>query len=226
MIEAILFDKDGTLFDFQRSWAAAFSSFLTEIAPGPLRAPTAEALGFDEACGRFTPDSIVIASTTGEIARALAPIVKRAPSEIIATLDHFGRNAPQVPAVPLDACLSGLKSRYTLGLVTNDSEAPARLHLEGAGILHHFDFIAGYDSGFGAKPDPGPLFAFAEATGIAPERTLMVGDSTHDLIAGRRAGMVPVAVLTGVAGARELAEFADVVLPDIGHLSQWLSKTT
>lgn len=51
---------------------------------------------------------------------------------------------------------------------------------------------------------------------------VMVGDSTHDLVAGRRAGMRTVGVLTGVAGQGELAPHADVVLPHIGHLLEWL----
>ncbi|EPX85444.1 HAD-superfamily hydrolase, subfamily IA, variant 1 family protein [Salipiger mucosus DSM 16094] len=50
----------------------------------------------------------------------------------------------------------------------------------------------------------------------------MVGDSTHDLIAGRAAGMQCVGVLTGPAAAEDLASQADVVLPDIGHLPGWL----
>lgn len=52
----------------------------------------------------------------------------------------------------------------------------------------------------------------------------MVGDSTHDLIAGRAAGMVTVAVLTGMADAATLSPHADVVLPHIGHLPEWLDQ--
>jgi len=51
---------------------------------------------------------------------------------------------------------------------------------------------------------------------------VMVGDSTHDLIAGRAAGMACVGVLTGTAVEGDLAPFADAVLPDIGHLPGWL----
>ena len=50
----------------------------------------------------------------------------------------------------------------------------------------------------------------------------MVGDSTHDLLAGRAAGMKTAAVLTGMANEGELAPFADVVMQDIGHLPGWL----
>ncbi|MEM7090648.1 MAG: HAD-IA family hydrolase, partial [Pseudomonadota bacterium] len=93
-----------------------------------------------------------------------------------------------------------------------------------AGIREHFDFIAGYDSGHGFKPGPGQLLAFAAHVGVDPSRVAMVGDSLHDLQAGRAAGMVTIGVLTGLAGADVLAPMADVVLPDIGHIPGWLSE--
>ena len=43
-------------------------------------------------------------------------------------------------------------------------------------------------------------------------------------MAGRAAGMVTVAVLTGTAPEAELAPYADVVLPDIGYLPAWLDS--
>ena len=109
-------------------------------------------------------------------------------------------------------------------MATNDAEAPARAHLGSAGVEDLFDFVAGYDSGFGGKPEPGQCLAFADAVGLDPEHVIMVGDSTHDLHAGQAAGMRTVAVLTGMAPGAELAPFADVVLPDIGHLPAWISK--
>ena len=65
--------------------------------------------------------------------------------------------------------------------------------------------------------------AFAHSLGLDPARVAMVGDSLHDLAAGRAAGMRTVGVLTGVAGAAELAALADVILPDIGGLPGWLA---
>ena len=89
-------------------------------------------------------------------------------------------------------------------------------------MLDRFAFVAGYDSGHGAKPGPGMLEAFCRETGLAPGACAMVGDSGHDLASARAAGMVRVAVLTGPASAADLAPFADVVLPDIGRLPAWL----
>jgi phosphoglycolate phosphatase len=127
--------------------------------------------------------------------------------------------------VPLLPLLSGLRDRgLRLGVATNDSEAPARQHLAAHGITDCFDFIAGYDSGHGAKPGPGMCLAFAAACGLPPRRVAMVGDSRHDLQAGRAAGMHTVAVLTGIAKAPDLAPLADVVLPDIGAIPGWLDQ--
>ena len=129
-----------------------------------------------------------------------------------------------VPAVDLAQVLGGLKAQgLTLGLATNDTEAPARRHLQTAGVADLFSFVAGADSGFGGKPAPGQLLAFAKACDLDPKTVVMVGDSRHDLDAGRAAGMKAVAVLTGIATAADLAPHADAVLPDIGALSGWIA---
>ena len=65
--------------------------------------------------------------------------------------------------------------------------------------------------------------AFARQLGLDPSRVAMVGDSRHDLEAGRAAGMRVVAVLTGIARREDLEPHADVVLADIGAILDWLS---
>ena len=128
-----------------------------------------------------------------------------------------------VPAVDLPAVLGALRARgLKLGLATNDTEVPARRHLDGAGVLELFDFVAGCDSGYGGKPAPGQLMAFVAQCGLAPARVAMVGDSLHDLDAGRAAGMKAVAVLTGIATRADLEDHADVVLTNIAGLAAWI----
>ncbi|MGI9389734.1 MAG: HAD family hydrolase, partial [Boseongicola sp.] len=145
-------------------------------------------------------------------------------SDILEVLDTIAAETPQAPVPELHATLDILSRDHVLGLMTNDSEVPAKAHLAQVGIADRFSFVAGYDSGFGAKPEPGPLLAFSDAVGIAPQNTLMVGDSRHDLVAGRAAGMATVGVLTGVATAEDLQDLADVILPDIRGISTWLGS--
>jgi phosphoglycolate phosphatase len=227
MIDALVFDKDGTLFDFRRSWAGWAERVVTSLArPEAPVAVLARAIGFDLAAHDFRPDSPVIAATPDDIAAALATHLPDLPDYmIVARLNALAETAPMAEAVPLRPVLSALRGRgLRLGLATNDAEGPARAHLATHGVADLFDYVAGCDSGHGAKPGPGMLDAFARTFALAPGRVAMVGDSRHDLIAGRAAGMRTVGVLTGMAGAADLADLADVVLPDIGGLAGWLDR--
>ncbi len=226
-IAAILFDKDGTLFDFEATWGAWARGLALDLAQGDdaIARRLAEAIGYDLAQARFAPYSTVIAGTVAEVAELLLPhLPGRDLAGLVAELDHAAQHAPQVAAVDLPQCLGGLRAAgLRLGVATNDSEASARVHLAKAGVEGMFDFIAGYDSGFGAKPEPGPLLAFARAMGVAPRQVAMVGDSLHDMAAARAAGMRAVAVLTGPAPLALLQPASDTVLESIDGLAGWLA---
>lgn len=224
---AVLFDKDGTLFDFGATWNVWGLGVIRHLSggdPGLMRA-MAEAAGYDLEAAAFRPDSLVIAGTGRQAAECLASVMPGNPAgEVERYLTQAAAEAPLSEAVPLLPLLSELRAMgLALGVMTNDAEFAARAHLGKAGVLEVFDFIAGFDSGHGAKPAPDPLLAFAGAVGVEPSRVVMVGDSTHDLEAGRAAGMRTVGVLTGPARAEVLAPLADAVLPDIGHLPGWLA---
>lgn len=222
MIEALIFDKDGTLFDFRLSWGAWTRSLLAELGDADGR--LAQVLGYDGARNDFAKGSPVIAMTTPEIADILLPHLPGMRLEaLLERMNQLSADAPMVPAVDLPAVLGALRSRgLKLGLATNDTEVPARRHLAGAGVLELFDFVVGCDSGFGGKPAPGQLLAFVAQCGLTPGRVAMVGDSLHDLDAGRAAGMQTVAVLTGIALRADLEAHADVVLTNISELAAWM----
>ena len=226
-IQALLFDKDGTLFDFSATWHNWTLGVIEHFASGnaDLGQRIADAIDFDLAKVAYRPSSPIIAGTNREAAELVASALTGADVDAVEIyLSESAAKAPLAPVVPLNDFLGGLQRRgYRLGVVTNDSEHSARAHLTAADATGPLDFIAGHDSGFGVKPDPDPLLAFSKHVEIEPAHVAMVGDSTHDLIAGRRAGMRTVGVLTGLAPREALAEFADVVLPDISHLPDWLN---
>ena len=229
-MRGILFDKDGTLFDFQGSW----SSWMTYVLGGLSGGNAAHAeragqdLGFDLSEGRFELGSPFVAgtpeTTLGILRRSFPGLGLQ---EIYGVLNEATIRTRQVEVVPLRPLMTRLAgSGLALGIATNDHESVARAHLEQAEVLDHFGFVAGSDSGFGAKPDIGMLLAFCELTGIDPEHVAMVGDSAWDLEAGRAAGMATVGVLTGTATRRMLSPEADVILNDIGELPVWLGLET
>ena len=224
-IKGLLFDKDGTLFDFHRSWGPWLDGFLGDVAQdSPHRARLADALGFDLGDQRFLPGSVFVHDTLEEILDAVVPHLPQwERGELEAYAIRETAKVPQVPTVPLAPVLGAFRARgLVLGIATNDNESPAKAQLQTAGIIGLFDFIAGYDSGHGGKPATGMQRAFCAASGLAPASVAMVGDSLHDMTSGRNAGMATIGVLTGTTSREALATVADVVLADIGEIEGWL----
>ena len=226
-IRGVIFDKDGTLFDFQSTWGIWTAQVLARIAGSDeaLLQQLAEALGYDTQTRRVQPGSVIVAATPMDIAAVVKDCIPAlSQTQICDWLNEEAKTAPQVLVTDLHQLTAELR-RMNLGLcvMTNDAEAPARAHLASVQASDLFDFVIGSDSGFGAKPQAAPLLALADKMDIPAAACVMVGDSTHDLRAGRAAGMRAVAVLTGLAEADELAPLADAVLPDVSHLPAWIS---
>ncbi|MGR3780221.1 MAG: HAD family hydrolase [Albimonas sp.] len=233
MIRGILFDKDGTLLDFEATWRGFVEESIAAVAPHDLalRRRLGDLVGLDPDTRRFRAGSPVVSGSTAEVAALWAPhLPGRQAEDIAAEIDDRAAaavlDAPTAAAPDLPGLLDGFRARgMALGVATHDSERAARAHMTMLGALERFDFIAGYDSGHGLKPGPGMVLAFAAATGVAPQQVAMIGDSLHDLGAGRAAGAgLVVGVLTGPAEAHELAPHADHVIGSIAELPGLLER--
>ncbi len=226
-VDGILFDKDGTLFDFHKTWSSWTCEAIDYLCKNNSlkKELVAEALGYDPKNQTFLKSSLLIAGTAEQAADKIVTFLNNINKhEIVEYLLSSAKRVKLFEAVPLERFLKNLKSKgLKIGLVTNDFEAVAHSHLKTAGIHKYFDFVAGYDSGFGIKPDPRPLLAFAEQFSILPNRLAMVGDSTHDLVAAEKAGMYKIGVLTGLASYSDLAPYSDVVFDNIGQIKGLLN---
>ena len=101
---------------------------------------------------------------------------------------------------PYDGVVEAVRAlalRATLGLVTSKLRYGALRGLRVAGLEDAFAVVIGADDVDRHKPDPAPVLAAVERLGADPATTVFVGDSPHDMAAGRAAGVRTAAVLWG-----------------------------
>ena len=226
LLEGIIFDKDGTIFGFDETWIHWCKEIIEVISSGDrnLKKAIAKVLDFDLKNLSFRSGSIAITASNRDIAGAICSVAESwSTSELEKFLAKASSDAPIAEITPLIPFFNQLRGNFLkTGINTNDSEMSAISQLNSVGIIRKLDFVAGYDSGYEAKPSAEPLLAFAKKTLIAPEKIAMVGDSVSDLVSGKLAGMKSIAVLTGPATESELAPYADVVLSSIRELPKLL----
>ncbi|MCC0805319.1 HAD family hydrolase [Methylobacterium sp. W2] len=230
----ILFDKDGTLIDFDRTWGPAAHAVMNCLAGGDRgRLEDLMAVShYIEEERRFLPTSPLIAGSSAAYGPLWAKVLGQpAGPDFYGEIDRLFRREGLAHLCPIGepaGVARDLVDRgYDLGIGTNDAEASARAQGDVLGLTPHLSYVAGYDSGHGSKPEPGMVSAFAAHLGVAPGRIAMVGDSPYDLVAGRSAGAVTIAVLSGPLGegAREvMAPLADHVIASIGDLAALLDR--
>ncbi|MEL7469560.1 MAG: HAD family hydrolase [Pseudomonadota bacterium] len=231
-LRGLLFDKDGTLFDFTASWAAVVEETLAAVSRSDAEADMmAREVGYERADRTFVPGSPIVASSVDEFSAIWARTrtdlgtarIEALANSIVEKAVAAGNLVAAVP--DLAGFLAGLRaSGYFLGVATHDSEGATVDQLSRYNALDLFDFIAGYDSGHGLKPGPGMMHAFCTATGLRPAECAMIGDSTHDLgVKASSNAALAIGVLTGPAQREDLLPHADHVIDSIASLPELLS---
>jgi phosphoglycolate phosphatase len=225
-IGAILFDKDGTIIDYWRTWVPINREAALYAARGDkaLAGHLLRLGGHDPETDHVTPGTPLAAGDYHDIAEAFAahPGVAAA-SELTAGIERIFRQGGAQHSALIEGAretIAELKGRgFRIGLATNDSAGGLEASLAQHNILDLFDFTAGCDSGYGAKPGPGMVVAFCEAVAIVPKQVAMVGDAVHDLAMGRAAGVgLTVGVLSGTSARDDLEGYADIILDSINAM--------
>jgi pyrophosphatase PpaX len=192
MPAAVLFDLDGTLIDTTNLILASCQHTFARHLKGGC--PPRDAL--IATFGRSLPESLL------EVARAEGAEDPDAfAEEMLATYrahndeHHDALIRPFEGVEPMLAELGAAGLR--LGVVTSKRERSARLGMSRYGLGDFFEVGVFHDDTVRHKPDPAPLIAGAQRLGVAPRCTVYVGDSVHDVAAGRAAGMRTIAAAWG-----------------------------
>jgi phosphoglycolate phosphatase len=209
--DAVVFDWDGTLLDSTAAIVAAIRGAAADLDlpnPGPERASRVIGLGLAQAL------SIAVPGLPDARAAEFAARYRVHYVAAESTLQLFP-NAREL--------LIELKSRgRRLAIATGKTRAGLTRALDGVGLAAHFDASRCADE-TEPKPHPKMLLELADVLGTAPDRMIMVGDTTHDLQMAEAAGAAAVAVTHGahppglLRKARALA-----VLDSLQELQRWL----
>lgn len=231
VIKGILFDKDGTLIDFQKTWFAIGDSMAMVAAGGDRERADAllDAAGYDFERGGFRADSVFAAGTNADIVDLWYPDAPQdRKSAMVLRFDTVAADAAATRCVPLPGTAETIATLHRLGfrmgVATNDSTGGAEKTLLALGIAQMFEAAYGYDAVANPKPAPDAIYAFCDLTGLRPSELAMVGDNRHDLEMARAGGAgLAVGVLSGTGTRDTLLPLADVVLNSIADLPAYLT---
>jgi len=114
--------------------------------------------------------------------------------------------------------LKTLKSKgIILTIASSRSHASLAEYVERLGLSSFISHILGADDVDKGKPDPEPVNRILERFGISPEETMVVGDTSFDIMMGRNAGTRTCGVTYG-NGSMESLNDADRLIDDFGKL--------
>ncbi len=211
--DLIVFDWDGTLFDSTALIVRAIQAACRDLgAPVPSDEAAAHVigLGLQDALQHAVPDLPV----------DLYPELGRRYRQ------HYFASHDQVTLFAgVPELLAGLRERnHWLAVATGKNRHGLNEALRISGLAGSFDATRTADE-TRSKPHPQMLQELMREFGVDPERTLMIGDTTHDLQLAANAGTDAVAVAYGAHPPEQLGDLRPLTIAhSVLELQDWLAR--
>lgn len=208
-VKAIFLDVDGTLSDTDDHYASLFERALRPLfgrrAPQVARTmvmrlekPGNDALGLLDALG-----------LDGPVGRLMEAIARRRPPR---------RVEPNLIQGALGA-VTALAAQYPLAVITVRGASATHAFLQASGLAQHIPLVVHGLSTRRTKPAAEPVQYACRHYGVKPAECVMVGDTTVDILAAKRARAQAIGVLSGFGEEDELRQAgADLILPSVAEL--------
>lgn len=203
-VRAVLLDLDGTLIDTVLDLHAAANAMLHDLGRPEVAVDAVRSY-----VGRGIPN-LVKRVLAGNMVAAEDPTPP--PQEALESFRRHYARANGRHAVLFPGVREGLEAFRTLGLplgvITNKAKAFSLPLLEHIGLAPFFRVVVSGDVLPRPKPDPMPLIWASGRLDTSPAEVLMIGDSVHDLHAGRAAGCHVFLVPYGYNEGRGVGDLA------------------
>jgi len=208
-----VFDWDGTLMDSAETIATSLQAACRDVdvpVPPDERARHIIGLGLREALEYAVP--------------GLAQ--ERYPELVERYREHWRLGEPQTALFPgaAEAIEALREAGFLLAIATGKSRRGLDRALDSSGLTGAFHASRCADEA-ASKPHPQMLLELMQACGAAPEETLMIGDTTHDLQMARNAGVASLAAGYGAHPRGQLLALDPLAcVDDIAALKRWLDR--
>ncbi len=238
MIQYILFDKDGTLLDFEAFWGtltlAAVQDILSSVGADP--ALTDEIMvryGYEDGVADIT--GLFAGGTYEMIAEDTFAFLTDKGYELEYEAfykllkdkfhEHSKDGVLKATCDDIQGFFKELKSRgIRCAVVTSDDSVVAKECLDDLGITEYFDEIYAADGEVPAKPDPYYINKICQEKGVTKEEILMVGDTIIDAQFAKNGGVKLAAVAKNEKNRKTLEPMATVVVHDISCILDILDE--
>ena len=235
-VSCIVFDKDGTLLDFDFTWGHRTADWIRALATSAQGDAVqldffAQAIGYDWTKQQVLPDGPIAVTTAKKLVTLAAGALYRqglpwheAERKALETIhDTLGSPMHAADIRPVGD-VAGTIQRFKdaglkLAVATGDDRSPAETTLSLLGIADEMAIVVCGDDPLPEKPDPAILEYIAREIGVSTGQMLMVGDTVNDMLTGRNASVAGCIGITGSIGdPLKLAAYADVILTSIDQL--------
>ncbi len=213
--DCITFDWDGTLFDSTAIIVRCIQGAVREVGgtvPTDLQAAYVIGLGLMQALAHAAPD------VPKEKYPALGEAYRRQWALHVDDISFFPGTMPMLKSLQA----RGQKLAVATGKSRRGLDDVLQRELDGIKLAHLFDASRTADQTAG-KPDPLMLHELMAELEVKSERMLMIGDTTHDLLLARNAGVASVGVSFGAHAHEEFAPYSPLfVAHSMQELHDWL----
>jgi HAD superfamily hydrolase (TIGR01549 family) len=228
--QAIIFDKDGTLIDFDAMWGGwviYLAEQLHQVSGLEVREALSLAMGYDEktkkvlAHGKLAVTPMAkLYTLTIEVMQSLGLSAEKA-EKIVETCWRIPDPVELAkPFTDMRELFYKLHSEgIKIAIATADDRAPTQAMIEAFDIEEYISSMVCADDGIPSKPAPDMVLTLCQRMQVEPSKVMVVGDTTSDLKMARAAGAgLAVGVLSGVSNVRDLVSFADVLIESVEEL--------
>lgn len=236
-LKAIIFDKDGTLFNYSNVWHEVIKNSIDQAFSNSnlkrrdkRKKDLIRLLGIDENGNTIASGAIFSHGKYNITKKGLqycftncmfpSTLVKYTKKILEYNNINIEKKIKSMDFSKQKALFKKLKDNgYKIGVVTVDNTISANLFIKYMGIEKYVDFVSTKDDDFANKPKPDSFIQFCKLFDLDPSQVAMVGDTLSDMkYANNSKAGYTIGVLWGANDLPNLSKYADVVYPNIFHL--------